>query len=724
MKQVLIRKGEVVVEQIPPPVIERDSVLVEVNYSLISTGTELAGITSSGKPLWQRALSEPENVRKVLNTARTEGLSKAVAKAKGRLDLGYAAGYSCSGVVIAVGDEIDDVKGGDRVACVGGGVANHAEIACVPHNLVARVPDNLDLKEAASVALGSIAMQGIRRAAPTLGETVAVIGLGLVGQLTAQMLKVAGCSVIGVDLVESRVTLAQSLGVDYAILGTEANLVSEILHYTSGLGADATIITAATKSNLPLQQSMEITRKKGRVVVVGDVGLHLNRSPFYEKEIDLLISCSYGPGRYDETYERKGIDYPYAYVRWTENRNMQEYLHLLSEGKVNFKALISKEYSVDDAPLAYRELREDEQRPIAMLLRYLTEEKAPSTKLERKVPVISKALKKEGLINVALVGAGAFAKGFHLPNLKRLHHLYDIYAIVSATGINAKETARRFGANYCTTDYYEVLNDDNVDMVLITTRHNLHAQMAMEAAKAGKAIFLEKPMALNKKELDKLVTVLQETQVPFMVGFNRRFSPCAVRAKEVISKRQNPIIVNYRVNAGYIPLDHWVHTREGGGRIIGEACHMFDLLNYFTESPMESVMASAITPKTPNISSNDNFTVTLKYQDGSICTLTFTALGAEAAGKEYIEIYADSKTMIIDDFKNLRVFGTKARGVNSRVIQKGHLEELAKFAKCIKGQGSLPIPFEHLVSATAISFQVDNMVKRGEFRESASREAL
>ncbi len=712
MKQVLIRKGEVVVEEVPPPVVERNSVLVEVSYSLISTGTELAGITTSGKPLWQRALSEPENVKKALNTVRTEGLSKAVAKAKGKLDLGYAAGYSCSGVVIGVGGEIGDIKVGDRVACAGSGVASHAEIVCVPHNLVARVPYNLDLKEAASVALGAIAMQGIRRAAPTLGETVAVVGLGLVGQLTAQMLKVAGCWVIGVDLVDSRVALAQSLGVDRGILGTEASLVSEILHYTSGLGADATIITAATKSDLPLQQSMAITRRKGRVVVVGDVGLHFNRSPFYEKEIDLLISCSYGPGRYDETYERKGIDYPYAYVRWTENRNMQEYLHLLSEGKVNFKALISKEYSVYDAPLAYRELREDEQRPIAVLVRYPTGEKAQSAKLERKTPVISKARKKEGLINVALIGAGSFAKDFHLPNLKRLHHLYDIYAIVSATGMNAKETARRFAANYCATDYSEVLSDENVDMVLITTRHNLHAQMAMEAAKAGKAVFLEKPMALNQEELDELVTVLQETQVPFTVGFNRRFSPCAVRAKEVILKRQNPIIVNYRVNAGYIPLDHWVHTEEGGGRIIGEACHMFDLFNYFTDSSVESVITSAITPKTPNISSSDNFTATLKYLDGSVCTLTYTALGASEAGKEYIEIYADGKTLVINDFKTLRIFGLKTKGISAKVVQKGHREELIEFARCIKGQISQPIPMEQLASATMVSFSVDDMVKR------------
>jgi predicted dehydrogenase/threonine dehydrogenase-like Zn-dependent dehydrogenase len=707
MKQVIIKKGKILVEEVPPPVVERGSVLVKVSYSLISTGTELAGVASTGKPLWQRALSEPENVKKVLKLARTRSLTEAVGKVKGRLGLGYSPGYSCSGVVIGIGEGISDINVGDRVAGAGR-TAGHAEVVCVPRNLVVKAPAKLDLKEAASVALGSIALQGVRRAAPTLGETVVVIGLGLLGQLTVQILKAAGCHVVGVDLAKSRVELAQSLGMDYGIVSTETDLVNEVPKLTSGLGADATIITAATKSDLPLQQSMEITRKKGRVVVVGDVGLRPNRTPFYEKEIDLLISCSYGPGRYDESYEDRGIDYPYAYVRWTENRNMQEYLNLLAEGKVNFKALISKEYPIADAALAYQELMEGKEGPVAALLRYPGKEKAPGAKLQRKVPVVSKALKKEGVINVALVGAGAFAKGSHLPNLKRLSHLYRIYAIVSASGTNAKETASRFGADYCTTDYSEVLGDKNVDMVLITTRHNLHAKMAIAAAKADKAVFLEKPMALNKKELDEQTAILQKTRVPFMVGFNRRFSPCAVRAKEVISQRKNPIIVNYRVNAGYLPADHWAHGEEGGGRTIGEACHMFDLFNYLTESQFESVTASAITPVTPDIFSNDNFSATLKYRDGSICTLSYTALGASEAGKEYIEIYADGKTLIIDDFQTLRIFGAKAKGISSRASQKGHSEELIEFAKCVKGQTGLPIPLEQLLSATMISFSVDD----------------
>ena len=319
---------------------------------------------------------------------------------------------------------------------------------------------------------------------------------------------------------------------------------------------------------------------------------------------------------------------------------------------------------------------------------------------------------EDGIINVAVIGAGSFAQSVHLPNLRKLSDLYNISAIVTRTGNNAKQIAKRFGANCCTTDYQEILRDENVDMVLIATRHNLHAKMAMEAAKAGRAVFLEKPMALNQEELDELVKVLKETQVPFMVGFNRRFSPFAVRAKEIISQRQNPIIINYRVNAGYIPLDHWVHTEEGGGRIIGEACHMLDLFNYFTDSEVENVHVSAISPKTADISSRDNFTATLKYHDGSICNLTYTALGAKEFGKEYIEIYADRVVLVIDDFKILNVFGSKANGMKSKTSQKGHLEEMVEFNKCIKGESGMPILIEQMVSATNISFMVDETAKK------------
>ena len=713
MKQVLIKRGQIIIEDVPLPIVDKGSVLVKVKYSLISAGTESAGVAASGESILKKALKQPDKVKQILSMVKTQGLSETIDKVKGKLESANPTGYSCAGIVIDVGENVRDIKTGDRVACGGAGYANHAEIVCVPRNLVVKMPDGLDLKQAASVTLGAIAMQGVRRAAPTFGETVAVIGLGLVGQITVQILKVAGCHVIGMDLIESRVQLAQSLGMDWGVIIEKTDPVEQVMRYTSGIGTDATIITAATESNLPVQQAMEMTRKKGKVVVVGNVGLHLQRQPFYEKEIDFLISCSYGPGRYDETYEEEGIDYPYAYVRWTENRNMQEYFRMLSESKINFKALISKEYDIADAPEAYRELKESSDRPLGGLLRYGSEEPSVETSngseslsAERKVLVNAKPIKKEGIINVAVIGAGSFAQSVHLPNLRKLPDLYNIYAIVTRTGNNAKQVAKKFGANYCTTDYQEILQDENIDMVLIATRHNLHAPMAMEAAKTGKAVFLEKPMALNQEELDELVKVLKETQVPFMVGFNRRFSPFAVRAKEIISQRQNPLIINYRVNAGYIPLDHWVHTEEGGGRIIGEACHMFDLFNYWVDSQVEKINVNAIKPKTSQVLSRDNFTATIQYADGSVCILTYTALGAQEFGKEYIEIHTDGQTLIIDDFKSLEVFGGKTKGLKSKSVQKGHLEELQLFAQCNKGESDLPILLEQLMNATKTSFMV------------------
>ncbi len=704
MKQVIVKRGEVVVEEVPSPMVDDGSVLVCVQYSLISSGTEIAGVVSSGESILQKARTQPENVKKVLNMAKTHGIPATINVVKGKLaevDT-HPTGYSCAGVVTDVGKRIQDIRIGDKVACAGAGKANHAEFVCVPRNLVVKVPDKLDLKEAASVTLGSIAMQGVRRAAPRLGEIVAVIGLGLIGQITAQILKVAGCHVIGIDIAKSRVELAKQLGLDYGVMSGEEDPVTSVLRFTSGYGVDTTIITAATQSNLPVQQAMEMTRKKGRVVVVGAVGLGLKRSPFYEKEIDFLISCSYGPGRYDEKYEEKGIDYPYGYVRWTENRNMQEYLRMLAEGKVNFKALISKEYEIDDAPKAYRELKESEEKPLGVLLGYRQTEKS----IERRITLSPKPIKREGIINVAVIGAGGFAKGMHLPNLKKLSNLYNTYAIVEKDGNKAKKVAKRFEAGYCTTDYQEVLKDEKVDMVIITTRHNLHAKIAIEAAHAGKAVFVEKPMALNKEELEELVKVLKETQVPFVVGFNRRFSPFAVRAKEIVAERQNPMIVNYRMNAGYIPLSHWVHTEEGGGRNIGEACHIYDLFNFLTDSEVVSIEAKSISPKSEQYASNDNFNATLKYKDGSLCNLTYTALGSTDYPKEEMEIYVDGKILKMTDYKKMDIIGPKYKGLQTKKQDKGHLEELKEFYEAvIKGKKSIPL--WQLVQATEISFEVE-----------------
>ena len=578
MRQVLIRKGQVAVDTVPAALVEPGHLLVEVAFSLISSGTELSSLQTSDLSLLGRAIERPDRVVKVLDHLRRQGLHKTIATVQEKLGAGQPLGYSCSGIVIQVGDGVRDLQPGDPVACAGAGIANHAEIVLVPRNLVVRVPEKCDLRSAASATVGAIAMQGVRRADPRLGEHVAVIGLGLIGQIALQLLRAAGCRVIGLDLDPRRVALAKQLGAESAFNPARVDVTNEIRHLTSGYGVDATLITAASESDSIVQQAMEITRRKGRVVVVGAVGLGLKRSPLYEKEIDFLISCSYGPGRYDQLYEERGVDYPYAYVRWTENRNMAEYLRLVAEAKVDLGLILEREYELAQAPLAYAALREATEKPLGVLLRYPLSSQPPETsKLATRIALHTRPV--SGRINIAVIGAGSFAKAMHLPNLRQLSDLYHVRAVVSATGVNASGTAEQYGADYASTDYEDVLSDPAIDAVLICTRHHLHAKQAVAALKAGKHVLCEKPLALNEQELDAILdcyglsadAVLSgEQPTPerlspvSLVGFNRRFSPGALRARELVSGRHNPLMILYRVNAGYVPLDHWVQTGEGG----------------------------------------------------------------------------------------------------------------------------------------------------------------
>jgi predicted dehydrogenase/threonine dehydrogenase-like Zn-dependent dehydrogenase len=705
MKQVLIHRGRIKVENVPSPLIEPGRVLVEVAYSLISTGTELSALQSQGQSLLKKAFEQRERAIKLWDYLRNQGIQKTMDQIKGHIDQIHTIGYSCSGIVIQVGAGVTDLKPGDRVACAGAGIANHSEIVLAPRNLVVRVPDGCDLRDAASVTLGAIAMQGVRRADPRLGEIVAVIGLGLLGQLTVQLLKAAGCQVMGIDLDSRRVKLAKQLGADTTFNPADADVNNEVRHLTGDRGVDATIITAASSSNAIVQQAMEITRKKGRVVVVGEVGLGLKRAPFYEKEIDLLISCAYGPGRYDKRYEEKGLDYPYAYVRWTESRNMQEYLRLIAERKVSLAPILECDYPIDQAQEAFERLRLAAKKPLGILLTYPSGTERPqSKKLNAKIALSHRPV--GGKINVALIGAGSFAKAMHLPNLQRLSSIYHLRAVVDIVGNNAKATAERFEADYASTDYKEVLADDSIDMVMITTRHNTHAPIAIESAKAGKAIFVEKPMALSQAELDTLVAVLKETYVPFLVGFNRRFSPAARRAKEIIKERRSPIMILYRMNAGYLPPDHWTQTEEGGGRIIGEACHIFDLFQHFIGTPIAEVTATAIAPRTDHILSEDNVSVTLRYDDGSVATLLYTGLGSSRLGKEYMELYADGRVLVLDNYRALHVYGAPVKGWASSAQDKGHMEELRVFSMNVHGTCEPPIALESLIETTKVTFSI------------------
>jgi len=706
MKQVLIKKGEVFLDNVPEPQVQDGYVLVKVRYSLISSGTELSGLASSGESLIIKAKKQPEQVKKVIDQIKSQGLFETIDKVKRKLDEAKPTGYSCSGVVVNVGKGVDEIKVGDFVACAGN--AYHAEFVNVPKNLAVKIPSKCSMIDASSATVGSIALQGVRRADNRIGEFVVVIGAGLIGLITVQLLKASGCSVAAIDIDDVKLQRAKELGADYIFNNMDEDVVAKISALTNFSGADSIIITAGSKSSELSQTAMEMVRKKGKVVVVGAVGMDLKRKPFYEKEADFLISCSYGPGRYDEAYEEKGIDYPFAYVRWTENRNMRAYLELLSDNKTNFSRLISQTFELDDASSAYKYLSEN-RNGIACILKYPDNDQ--TTGQTTKVSVNQNTFKGKDKIRVAVIGTGSFALNTHLPNIAKLSSMYHLRAVVSREGHKAKGIARHFNADYCTTDYMEVLKDSDVDMVMISTRHNLHAKIAIDAAKAGKAIFLEKPMAMNDEELLDLTTVLTESKVPFIVGFNRRFSKYSVELKKSIKNRISPLVISYRVNAGMVPLNHWTRSEEGGGRIIGEACHMLDLINFITDSVVIEVKTNAISHQSSKQLSKDNFISTLKYADGSVATLIYTSQGSNKLGKELIEIFCDGSVYIIDDFKSLSSYGKFVKKNSSKKIEKGYLEELHEFGSYLIKKEKLSVSIQDFIYSTQLSFLINSQVE-------------
>jgi len=709
MKQVLVKRGNVIIEDIPMPTVTNNTVLVKTFYSLISTGTEMGSIEESSESIVDKIRKKPELVRKGLDAVREHGLMQTYKMATKEEGAGLPLGYSMAGEVLDVGSNITDIKPGDRVACAGAGLANHAEFVNIPRNLLVKIPENISLKNAATITLGAIALQGVRQANPKIGETLVVTGLGLLGLLTVQIVKANGCRVIGLDTDKKRCELAGELGADFVLNTNNAEYIERINAITEGMGADVSIITASTTSSAPVNQAMNYTRKKGTVVVVGAVGMSLKRVPFYQKEIDFKISCSYGPGRYDPDYEEKGCDYPHAYVRWTENRNMQAYLDLIENGKINLKHFTQHEYAIEDAPSAYSVLKGSDDRPLAIVLKYPEQIK--------EIPSVTRMLKPDpegrnimGHVRVGLIGAGAFATTMHLPNLMVLSDKYKLKGVVDIDGVKAKGVADKYKAEYTSTDYREILADNDIDLVFITTRHNSHASIAIDALKAGKAVFIEKPMALNKDELNKLSVSLNETNLPFLVGFNRRFSPFAKRIKELVTDRISPMIIDYQMNAGFIPPEHWTQGEDGGGRNIGEACHIYDLFTFFTESQIERITAGAIGRVSSRFQRSDNFTTTLHFKDGSICNLVYTALGSRKYSKEQMKVYYDNKMIVMDDYKTLKVYGDDVKGLKLRRQDKGHLEQLRCFAEILKSSENYPIPLWQLTQATEISFEVEKLI--------------
>lgn len=709
MKQLLVKKGKIIVEQVPTPVVDPNHVLVKVAYSCISPGTEMTTVKGSGEPLYKRLIRKPEYLKKVYDLIKEKGLVQAKSLLKGKVEAAYPIGYSASGIVVAVGQNVTGFLPGDKVACAGAGHANHAEYIDVPVNLVVKLSDSIDLAEASTVTLGAIALQGVRRTNPTIGERIVVFGLGILGQLTVQLLKNNGCTVIGIDVDQHRVNMALKNGMDIGINAIENESIERVLKHTDNFGADAVIITAAASGDSIIDQAMKMCRKKGRVVLVGSVSLAFSREDFYKKEIDFLISTSYGPGRYDDTYEEEGIDYPFAYVRWTENRNMEEYLRLVQQKRILISDYVNGNFTVNDAPEVYENLVQGKLKDMLIILAYPFANEQP--KEETTIQIVG-SYNQSGIINVAVIGAGGFAQSTHLPNINHLSSDFSIYTILNRNGSNAVTVAKQFGAKNATTNYREVLNDQEVGLVLICTRHDLHANMTIEALRSGKHVFVEKPLAMNEEELREIEAFYHSnvTNKPLlMTGFNRRFSDAAVKMKKIIESSTTPLIINYRMNAGFIPPEFWVHGKEGGGRNIGEACHIYDLFNFLTGHRCESVVATAIDPTGKQWNRNDNFVAVLKYENGSICTLTYTSMGDKSVPKETCDIYFDGQIIQMNNFKEFIHYSAKGKKLTS-CNSKGHLEELEALRDALTKNMQWPISLEDQLSATRISFEVENQI--------------
>lgn len=701
MLQALINKGKVIAQKVPNPVVSKGCVLIKVHHSCISAGTEMSSVKSSDASIVDRIIKNPEYIKKGINYLKEEGVKQLIEKVKGSSTIGSPTGYSVSGTVVEIGEGVTNFAVGEKVAAAGAGIANHSEFVDVPVNLVMRVPQNLDLKLASTVTLGGIAMQGVRRSNVTFGEFVVVVGAGILGLITIQLLKLSGVRVISIDLDDNRLNLAKEYGSELVINPNHQNSIEIIENYTSGFGADAVIFTAATNSSSALSDSFKMLKKKGRLILVGVVGMDIKREDIYVKELDFQISTSYGPGRYDRNYEEKGLDYPYSYVRWTENRNMSEYLRLLSTNQVNIDKMINASFPIEKVGDAYDFLMSSTPRPLMVLLEYKHREQ------DEKLIFVNPVTKiKNDKIKVAIVGTGSFATGMHLPNLKKLNNKFEIHAICSRTPSKAQSVALQYNAKYSTANIDEILNDVEVDLIMICTRHDSHAELVIKSLKSGKNVFVEKPLAISQTELDKIKFFYEEnnSNAPSLfVGYNRRFSKYLKEIESVTNNRIGPLFINYRMNAGYAPNDSWIH--DDGGRIIGEACHIIDVMNFLTKSKILSISCESFSDIDSKYRSKDNKSFILKYEDGSVCTIGYFSCGNKSVSKELLEVHFDGNSIVMDDYKSLKSYGVKINEISTVNSQKGQLEELEDVYEYLSGKTShLPIELEDLFQTTEISF--------------------
>ncbi|MCX6153937.1 MAG: bi-domain-containing oxidoreductase [Candidatus Kapabacteria bacterium] len=690
------RSGEILIEELPVPQCPDGFILVKNYYSLISSGTEKTSVSNSNSSLLQRARKQPEQVKLVMNLIKKEGLIPTIKKVQSKLDSFKTLGYSSSGMVVE--SRAEGFATGDRVACAGAGYAVHAEYVCIPKNLAVKIPESLSYNDAAFTTVGTIALQGIRQAEPRLGETVAVIGLGLIGQITVQLLKAAGCRVVGMDIDEKLFDLAKSFGCDICVSSSQSS-ISDVNAFTRGIGCDAVIITAGTQSNEPIEIAIKLTRKKGKVVVVGAVGMDIPRSPFYEREIDIRISCSYGPGRYDANYEERGIDYPAGLVRWSENRNMQAFVDLLCANKINMQALISHDFDIENAKEAYKIITGEQSEPyIGILIKYSEKENL------RDSVFFPNKIHKTEKINIGFIGAGNFALTSLLPPLKE--EKVNLIAVSTQTPANAKNIGSRFGFSYCTSNSDELISNTDINTIFCSSRHDSHAHYVISALKAGKAIFVEKPLCTDEQQLEEIKDNVEKYNGRVMVGFNRRFSPVFKEIKKFFNEVREPKNMIYRVNAGFLPKNHWIYGEGQRGRIIGEACHFIDCMCFLTDSKPIKIYAENISSSNIEASDYENTFITIKFADGSSGSIAYLSNGDSSVPKEYFEVFSARKTAIMNDFRTLDLF-SGGKCIRKKFDgKKGHTEEVQATVKAIYEGKPMPIDFNIIYSVTNASFAV------------------
>ena len=749
MQQVLLNNNGALLARAPTPAVGAHCVLVKTHYSMISVGTELAPLkaiiaeqqAAAQAPVTEKAIGRSKLAAYYLTKAARRpdlALRKVKRLAMQRFhaaqeplvigdngsekdqpvtpfdrndmfDMGWNVGYSAVGEVVSVGTGVSDLSVGQMVACAGAGMANHAQYNVLPRHMVCPLPKGCDAQAAASTTIGVIALQGVRRAQPQLDEHVVVLGLGLIGQITCQLLKANGCRVYGLDLDPSRVDKALSLGLDVG--SADADTLADLLmSQTQSQGADIVMITAATKSNAVINQAMQLCRRKGKVVVVGDVGLDVARADFYRKEIDLLMSTSYGPGRYDRGYEIEGQDYPYAYVRWTENRNMQAYLQMVYDGRVDVNALIEQVVPVQDVAKAYDELARSKTPPLGVLLEYdVQNNQIDNTVISlnghRKAP--------QKAINYALVGVGAFGTSMLVPKLKNTGKPFFLKGVVSSDATRAGNYARQEQLELIGSNVADMAGRDDIDMLVIATRHDKHAEQVIAGLQAGKHVFVEKPLAISWEQLNAVQQAYDECQEKpmLMVGFNRRFSPAMQAIKQATTCRQSPLMIQYRLNGGFIPASSWLQDKQGGGRNIGEACHMYDCFQFLTGSKVVSVHAESIDAHDRKYLKNDNFVATLRYEDGSVAVLTYTALGPkQGLPKERVEVYCDGECYLLDDYKSLTKSSEQKVLWHNENTYKGHSNQMAEVAKFLTGEANSLPAVSDLFETTAVALLVEDLL--------------